>query len=270
MPDVLVTGLPRSGLTVASALIDYLPNSVCLNAPLWQMAQARRMRHSLTYCKWLAGDFLWRRQELLRQKPMRDLRAADGAPLLDGLKDRRQPHGESGKPAPVLFKRPGLKGDFILGMKHHALYTALLPLLAEMRHFKIIAVIRNPVDTITSWQSFAAQPFAQGNVPVAARFWPDAARIQSSEGSALDRMVQLYDAHLQRYHELGDAIHVIKYEDLVGNPDIISQLFGIEPVSAAAKMIERQARIRSAHSATPIREALRKYGVFTKYYYPDA
>jgi hypothetical protein len=41
--DLIVTGLPRSGLTLVAALIDYLPNSVCLNAPDWQLAQARKM-----------------------------------------------------------------------------------------------------------------------------------------------------------------------------------------------------------------------------------
>jgi len=54
-----------------------------------------------------------------------------GAPLLDELNDARRVVSPAGEMETVRFTRPGLKGDFILGMKHTALYTALLPALTR-------------------------------------------------------------------------------------------------------------------------------------------
>src|SRR4051812_43779925 len=128
MPDVIVTGLPRSGLTTVAALVDYLPNAVCLNAPAAQISQLARVRNAVSYAKWLTGDFAWVRARLQRRESVSDWRAADGSPLLDGIKDTRRTE------APVAFTRPKLKDDFILGMKQHSLYTSLLPTLVKFNH----------------------------------------------------------------------------------------------------------------------------------------
>ena len=266
MPDVIVTGLPRSGLTVASALIDSLPNAVCLNEPPWQLVQARSMRNALPYCKWLVGDFAWQRLQLARQEPVRDFRAADGAPLLDGVRDARRLETREGKARSVQFLRTPLEGDFILGMKHHTLYTALLPELVKFDHFNIIAVIRNPLDVIASWQSLPEPVIAKGNPPGILRFWPETVEA-ANEG--VDRLAQLYELHLARYHALAEHIHIVKYEDMIDDPMIISKFFGVKKIPAIAKMIERKKPIRSASWADGVRKALRRYGVLTKVYYQE-
>jgi hypothetical protein len=267
MTDVIVTGLPRSGLTVVAALIDHLPDAVCLNAPQWQAEQARKLSSLVPYCKWLVGDFAWTRVQLLRQLPIRDNRAADGIPLLDSIRDPRQPK-KSGDKEGILFARPNLKKDFTLGMKHHALYTAILPQLVEFEHFKVIAVIRHPLDVVRSWQQLETHAIAQGKLPMAARFWPEAARISSSKSNKLERMVQLYDAHLERYHSLRDKIHIVKYEDAVSDPMVISRLFDVDVLPASSKLIEERPRVRVSSDADEVREYFKKYGVFTKHYYP--
>src|SRR5688500_4200022 len=136
MPDVLVTGLPRSGLTLVAALIDSLPNAVCLNSPQAQGAQARKLHETIPFCKWLAGDFIWHRSRLLTHAPVKDYRAPDGSPLLDGLKDPRLQRDAAGDPVMSSLVREGLRDDFILAMKHDALYTCVLPTLVELQHFK--------------------------------------------------------------------------------------------------------------------------------------
>jgi hypothetical protein len=180
----------------------------------------------------------------------------DGMPMTEGSEGN-----------PVYFTRPKLTKHFTLGMKHHALYTALLPKLAELEKFNIIAVIRHPLDTIASWQKTGKHAIAQGKLPAAARFWPEAARISASKENKLTRMVQLYDAHLERYHQLRDRIHIVKYEEVIENPAIVSQLVGSGAMSAAVPMINPPPRIRVSSEAEELRALIKKYGVFTKYYY---
>jgi hypothetical protein len=266
--DVIITGLPRSGSTVVAALVDSLPDAVCLNMPAWHTAQARQIANPIPYAKWLAGDFLWTRQQLLQQVPIKDFRAADGSPLLDSIRDPRQPHLSSGKETSVPFTRPGLSKDFILGMKHHVLYSAVLPQLVKFDHFKIIAVIRHPLDVIASWQRLDGRAIFEGKMPAAARFWPEAARISASKGDPLERMIQLYDAHLERYHSLGDQIHILKYEDVVDDPLIVSTLLSRDTLPTAANLIEFRPRVRINSVADDLRARFEKSSVFTKYYYP--
>lgn len=268
MPDVVVTGLPRSGLTVVSALIDGLPDAVCLNAPAWHNPQVRRIRSPVQYVKWLVGDYAWRRSQFLRGDPIPDVRAADGSPLLDSIKDIRIVKTAGGDDESVPLKREGLSHDFILGMKHHALYTALLPSLAKFDHFRIIAIVRHPLDVIASWQALN-DPLAQGKLKIGPRMWPEASAISLSDIEPLDRMAQLYDAFMQRYYTHQQHIDVVRYEDVIDNPKTVGELFGLNVVPPAASQIIRRPRVLLAGGADAVRESFKKYGVFTKHYYPD-
>jgi hypothetical protein len=214
----------------------------------------------MPYCKWLAGDFIWQREQFLRQEPVRDHRAADGTPLLDG----KDIAGRS-----LLFARPGLTPDFTLAMKHDSLYTALLQTLVKFNYFKIIAIIRHPLDVIASWQKLDDFPIGRGRPPGIARFWPKALAIADSGAAPLDRMVQLYDLYLERYHELREHITIIKYEDVMQGPMLVSELFGIEILSAAAPMLQPRRGVHRSKDMDAIRKSFRKYGVFTKLYYED-
>ncbi len=267
MSNVILTGLPRSGLTVVSALIDTLPDCVCLNEPKWHKRKGQQIKKPLPLCKWLVGDFAWRRVQMLHEKPIKDWRADDGTPLLDAIKDPRTPKDDSGKPVLVSFQKPGLTKDFTLAMKHHALYTAVLPELVQFEHFRIIAVVRHPLDTIQSWRSLKNRAIAQGKLPQAAKFWNEAARISLLTGDPLDRMVQMYDAFCQRYWELRDKIEIIKFEDVVENPKLVSKLMGKKELSPMASLIEQRQRVLRRDEADILKEKFRKYGVFTKHFY---
>ena len=177
MPDFLVTGLPRSGLTLVAALIDSLPNAFCLNEPSRHLDLARRMPTTAAFCKWLAGDFIWTRAQLLRGETVMDRRASDGSPLLDMLHDPRPPRNENGSVEPLPIRRPGLNGDFILAAKHHTVFTAMLPTLLKLDYFTVIAIIRHPLDVIASWQQLDRLPASRGNPAGIARLWPEAMAI---------------------------------------------------------------------------------------------
>lgn len=265
MPDVILTGMPRSGLTVVAALMDTLPGVVCLNEPRWQESRARNTQQAMPFCKWLVGDFAWRRMQLRRQIPLWDWRAADGKPLLDTQKDAGLPRDAGGEPQLVQFTRPGLGADFTLAMKHHTLYSALLPQLAQFEHFRIMAVIRHPFDVIRSWRGIAPL-FLEKHMELAGKFWPELPRIMQLSNEA-ERMVQLYEAFAQRYYELRETIEIMRFEDVIANPSVISEMYDIKTVSPAAKRIEHRPRVLLREETAQLQEPFKRYGVFTRQFY---
>lgn len=268
MTDVIVTGIPRSGLTLVAALIDGLPNAMCLNSPAMHSELVRQATDSICYGKLLAGDFLWTRAQIIDKQPVYDFRSLSGAPLVDGLHDPKMPlKASSGEPSAIPLTR-NLTGDFILGAKHHTLYTSVLPTLVKFRHFKIIAVIRHPLDVFASWKQLPKPLLAKGNPKGIGRFWPEALGIASSGANMATLFAQLYDLYLQRYHELREHIHIVKYEDIIEDPAMVSRLFGLKKPPSTASLIEARPRRQFLATETEsFRAALKKYGVYTKIYY---
>ncbi len=258
--NIILTGMPRSGSMLAGALIDSLPGAVCLNTPAWQMDQALEQRGGhIRLSKWLVGDFFWQRARLHYGQPIPDTRAPDGSALLDGTLDTQHP-------TQLLRLMPD---GFTLAMRHDGLYSCLLPALADFSLFTIIAVIRNPRDVIASWQRMEGQPIARAKLPPAAHYWPDAAAASASGEDTLTHMVQLYETILERYHALSAHIHIVKYEDMIQDPALISRLLGQTVTPPAAIHI----RTPSQPLATPATEALRAkihtLGTVIKLYYPE-
>lgn len=261
--DVILTGLPRAGSSVVGALIDYLPNTVCLNAPEWHGGFAAKHNYPMPICKWLMGEFFWQRKQLLEQNPIADHRNPDASPLMDSAStlsaDTRQVH----------FTRSGLTPDFTLAMRHTLLYTAILPQLVEFDYFKVIAVIRSPIDVIKSWQKLPASPVAMNNPVSIGWLWPEAHAVAQSNASELDKMAQIAELFFQRYFELKDKIDIVKYEEVAHDPIIASHMFDLDKSPANAGQVIRPQQARAAGSADAIKNSLAKYAVFAKQFYPN-
>lgn len=247
------------------ALIDTLPNAVCLNTPPWQAAFARNPVESLPFCKWLMGDFALARQQLREGVLIKDIRAADGRPLMDGAKDPGMTLGDDGQPKAVSFSRPSLPESFTLAMRQTTLFTSVLPTLAQFKHFRVVAVIRNPVALGLSWQKLPQPLLSPGNPPGIARWWPEA--LEALKGSMAEQFAQLYELHVQRYHEAGAT--VLRHEDVVADPGMISRMFGQEALPSAAAYLRPPSPQVDTAFARELRTALRHMGVFSKLYYPD-
>ena len=269
MADLLITGLPRSGSALVGALVDYLPNTVCLNAPQWQAAFARNPIDTLPFCKWLAGDMLWARSQLLHGTPLPDFRATDGSPLLDGMRDARQPRREDGSPQEMHFTRARLTHGFTLAMRQTTLFTSVLPALLDFTDYRSIAVLRHPLELCQSWRSLPQPLLAPGNPPGIARFWPEALAALDSPGEDADRFARLYELYVQRYHELAPRVQVVRYEDVVAEPMMLSRLLGHIVLSPAVKWIQPRPPARRDAFTDAVAARLRSEGVFTKLYYSD-
>jgi hypothetical protein len=114
-----------------------------------------------------------------------------------------------------------------------------------------------------------AQPLlAQGKPPGIVRFWSQAIDALEGGGSQSDRFARLYELHIQRYHELGEQVEIVKYEDVMRDPLAVSRLLGKDVLSAAAAQLLPRTATLDAAMNSELRESFRKYGVFSQLYYP--
>lgn len=223
----------------------------------------------MPFSKWLLGDFLWQRKLILKQTPIPDFRAEDGTPLFDGINDPNKLADSDGKAQLMRFTRSGLSSDFSLIFRHTTLYTALLPTLVEFSNFHIIAVIRNPVDIMRSWLQNPSVQITPENPQSLSYLWPKMHNISTSNANKLDKMAQIIELFFHCYYELQDDIHILKYEDVLADPTVVGTIYGHEGLPANASMLTPPPQANLSGSTDDIREALRKYSVFTRKFYPD-
>ncbi|MDE3059423.1 MAG: sulfotransferase domain-containing protein [Pseudomonadota bacterium] len=217
MRDIVLTGIPRSGTTLLTALMDSQPASVALNEPQWQydaMAAMKDRTPAAGFARWLIGDFADIRRKLLQGIAIPERRRNGTAPTnyyRSHAGDRRPDiHYEL-----VPFTRPGLTGDFTLAVKHNGLYLGVLPELAATGHFTIAAIVRHPAGAIASWRDTKVPP-GKGLLPGAAGYWKEMRELTAAPMDLLEKQVRMYDLICQRLLSLKDNILLLRYEDITG------------------------------------------------------
>lgn len=229
---VLLTGLPRSGTTLLTALLDDPPRSVALGEPRWQ-AQWRRHNapDPAAFAAYLVEDFTRIRAALLRGETVEDRIATDGRPLTNYLQGGMRSFAL--RPRRVEALTPG----FRLVMKWPALYTAVLPALVATGVFRIVALLRHPLATLRSWNA-TDFPIARGRLPVGEPFWPELAELCGSERPLAEKQACIWELFAARYLALVDRITLLRYEDLVADPAAVAARLGLDfaegPVVKAA------------------------------------
>lgn len=263
MPDIILTGPPRSGTTLACYLLNKVPDTVALHEPM-----NRSMFSDPETGLAATGEFFREmRRSLLR----------DGTALSkvsgDKIPDNPFTQTKGGERASIVakkrvrFDKPLLE-DFHLVIKHNAHFTFLIRELAD--RYPCHAVIRNPVSVIASWNTIDA-PVARGNVTVLETLRPALYRRLETIPDILERQVALIDALFAQYADL-PALGIIRYEDIIATGGAALS----KVVPAAANLREPlESRNRSAlyDDAMPdrIREALlRTDGAWTLFYSREA
>ncbi len=267
MTNILLSGMPRSGTTLLTALMDTRPNTVALNEPKWQYdwAADNRGRGAWDFVEYLEQDFAQTRRKLLEGTPIPERRREDGAAVTNYY--QRDASGAVRDTFKVIgFTRKGLSPDFALAMKHNGLYMGVLPELVQSGKFKVMTIIRNPVDVIYSWTR-APIPPAEGKLPGASLYWMEMEAMTLSDRGLLERQVQLYDMLCLRLQQLEKKINVIVYEALVREPLPFTRLFGIPDEAAHRLVLNQKANIPDTERYR-IEEAVNKYGKYYLRYYP--
>jgi hypothetical protein len=214
-PDLLITGIPRSGTSLLCRLLHESPDTVIINEPV-------EIFEPLTYGGWPSWMASYYRE--LRIKIL------DGVEIENKVVDGQVTEDTREADQRVMYQPSVHRPDFVLGTKNTLAYLARLSLLRNaMPNAPIVACIRNPFYTIASWKtSFPhLQKVDFSAFPVA---YTDNRFLTGIEKNRLAEIINCEEipikhALLWRHmaeiiRENNDRLSVVRYEDLIEKPGV--------------------------------------------------
>ena len=210
--DVILTGIPRSGTTLACTLLNKLPDTVALNEPM-DPARFLTAAGAGGHLDRIDRFFARTRASLFANGTATSKHAA-GTVLDNNFGERRNGGGRRTERVRrgTAFFEGGLAYGFLLCVKHPGLYTALLEGLASS--YRCFAMIRHPLAVLGSWNSVDISA-ANGRSLAAEWLRPELAQALDSIRDTGDRQVYLLSWYFERYREVLPASAIIRYEDVV-------------------------------------------------------
>lgn len=212
--NVILTGIARSGTTLACTLLNRLPRCVALHEPM-SPATLRAAGSRSGAVDRVEAFFAEQRASLLATGTAAS-RTVDGTipdnpfAAAAGAGGRRV---SIVKPGTVHFDKP-LAPGFRLVVKHPSCFTALLDLLTV--RFRCVAMVRHPLAVLLSWNTTEAN-WVDGRQPAAEAF-DDALRSRlDALSDPLDRQMAMLDWSFRTYARLLPRSQVLRYEDLVAS-----------------------------------------------------
>ena len=231
MPDLILTGVPRSGTSLAAAIIDQAPDSLCLSEPDRHVDLMREAASAEDFVARLSREFDAIRQTVLAGGSVPDRRRADGAPITNYFTD---PLPNRRREAAFTIRnvtRLGLSADFVLGVKHNALYSAVLPEIVGSARFRVVAIVRDPVALVMSWRSLDL-PISRGRLPAGERFWPELGSLCRAELELTEKQIRICDLLFGRFLRWADRVEILRYEEFVTDPVRLLRAAGVPMVGS--------------------------------------
>jgi hypothetical protein len=247
VPNLIITGIPRSGTTLAAAIVDQSPDALCLSEPDHHVDLMNGAATAAEFVRQLCLDFDAIRRTILAGGFVLDRRCPDGTPVTNyftsNMLDGRR------KPAFVIrgITRPALSPDFVLGVKHNALYSAVLPEIVQSGCFRVVAIIRDPVAVLKSWRSLDL-PISRGRLPAGERFWPELHALGRADLDLTDKQIRICDLLLGRFEHFADRIVVVPYEVFVTDPARLLAAAAI-PISTSSQVDAVRRRMPTSEHA---------------------
>jgi hypothetical protein len=248
---IALTGVPRSGTTLACTLLNAGADVVALAEPLnphtWPLPRADRLA-------WVLSEFARMRMRCLEQGSA-PTRQRQGRRVDNFFRDEQGRRIWDAEVAELPLGKP-LSADFVLAIKHNAAFLALLPELT--RWLPVVAVVRNPLRVLASWNSIDL-PVSQGYLPVAEQT-DDALRAAlAAHTDVHDRQLVAMDWCFAAIARARDTCAVVRYETMVadGGRDLSTRC-GV-PSSGAPVATPRQVHDPlQRHAANTIRMFARR------------
>lgn len=200
----LLTGIPRSGTTLCCHLLNKYPNTVALHEPI----SPENFDNTSDPVSIIETEVHGYRVSLLSEGKAVSKQLDGEVPSNPVAVGRNADRTELVSLGEI---HPGktITGDFILVVKHNALFSALLPKLRQ--RFDIFCVVRNPLPVLASWQTVDL-PVSRGTVPMAEKFDPglhhDLAQVKTRGEKHLQILTWFFDRFRQQ-----DGI--VRYEEVI-------------------------------------------------------
>ncbi|TDR23774.1 hypothetical protein [Marinicella litoralis] len=261
----LLTGIPRSGSTLALKLIADNQQVVGLDEPGWLKEIRQQADVGL-----IADSLLQKMADLRAQVKMGEPVSMNFGQGTDSLTDNHFARTEQGIIKTKQSQKVKLAAstcDKIWIVKSNVFFTALLNQLLKSKHFQLLVTVRDPIAVIKSWRSLDFS-LSKGRSMIAEKFDPSSVVGHENEG-VLVKQVLLLDWMFKKYYENINDISVFKYEDLVENPSIIGEQLNIRSVNKDMSLASRNNNAFYDHSESKeIETCIRKYGRYYQYFYP--
>ncbi|QBQ54390.1 hypothetical protein [Nitrosococcus wardiae] len=229
--NVIITGVPRSGTTLACYLLNKVPNMLALHEPM-EVAEFAKLSDD-QICKKINDFFFQNRKSLLENKTVISRHVGGKIPSnIVGLSLSQQIRafpkqfigsfmGLKLNPKRKLRKAIAVSGeiridkelspDFILCLKHPAAFSAKLDIL--MNHFPSYAIIRNPLSVLASWNT--VKFMWDGHSLIAESLDISLANTLSRINDRIERQLYLLSWFFEKYYSILPVEHIIKYENIV-------------------------------------------------------
>lgn len=205
---LLLTGIPRSGTTLACKLLNSAANTIALHEPLTpNKISSDNAIENITnaFCtlnnNLLKGESIEHgdSNRLVLDNPIQSYEKANSS--------IRKVVAKRG-----LLTLPPISQGHRIVIKQNAMFAALS---AELkRQYAIVAIIRNPIDVLTSWMSVDL-PVNHGRIPGGEKFCPELKQKLNSEPDVLQRQLIIYRWFLTQF--TSNNITTIKYEDIISS-----------------------------------------------------
>jgi hypothetical protein len=227
--DVLLTGLPRSGTTLACELLNGVPDTVALDEPMdVELLTGHRRRPGVYWepsdeppdqtaiCDRIAR-FLGEMRHSIETRNTAISHQVDGR--VSGATRMSGDHGETGLRT-ALATRQEIRIDkplspaFLLVAKHPAAFAAIVE--TASKRFPVFAVVRNPIFVLRSWQTVPIL-VREGHHPVAERIEPSLGEALARLEDRLDRQLHLLAWFFEKFRAHLPKSRIISYESIVAS-----------------------------------------------------
>jgi hypothetical protein len=224
--DIVLTGIARSGTTLACHLLNQLPQCVALHEPM-NPTELTILDFPKGYLDGITKFFREQRHSLLSVG--RAVSKSRLGEVPDNPFDVKL--SSSGLRVSMCTKQEihfckQLSDNFRLVIKHPNFFAATLEVLAGT--FPCFAIIRNPLAVLLSWHSIQA-PVQDGRIPMGEAFDKELGASLMSEPDRLERQIVIMRWYFERFSRVLPRDQVIKYEDVIATKG--RALSGIDPAA---------------------------------------
>ena len=223
--NIILTGIPRSGTTLACYLLSQIPDFVALNEPMRTVAY-KSYRAAL---KGVPEFYEMTRQSILN-KGVAIARAVNGKMTDNHFSNEMGVRKKLVKKQEIKIDKI-LSTDFKLGIKHNALFTILLTDL--VKEYPVFAFIRNPLSVLGSWNSLDL-PASKGEVRAARWLYPELDTALAHIPDIYDRQLYILNWYYEKYLILPSK-QVIKYESIISTSGA-----ALNPISSKAVQLNKE------------------------------
>jgi hypothetical protein len=208
----LITGIPRSGTSLVLKLIYLDSSNICFSEPTFIKEIKAISKSKKDISDNLNKKIIEIRDCIKGGKPL-EFRVGKDDKISDNYFTKACNNTTRKKTSK--FKKIILKKKFSqnkIFIKNNLLFTSCIAELSKQ--YKIIAIIRNPISIIQSWQSLDL-PISKGVVKSGLKYSSSLKNISGDEG-LLIKQIKIIDWFYNQY--LVNKVTLIKYENFIESP----------------------------------------------------